>query len=107
MDSCHQEDTLPQVVRVDKFLNGCSEYAASANGNQPTHLASRPGDLPVLFIVLCFNGRLALSYTPQVPPEHDQNRESDHGRQRKLCDVDKLGCIVVPGSLKSLMRLSE
>jgi len=47
--------------------------------NMATYLASRPGDLPVLLIVLRFYGRLALSYTPQVPPKHDQNRESDHG----------------------------
>ena len=60
-----------------------------------------------MFIVLCFHGRLASSYTPQMPPEHDEDRKSDHGRQRILCDVDKFGRVVVPGCLKSLMTLSE
>jgi len=100
-------DTLPQVVRIDKFLHWKSEHAVFANNNRPTHLALGPSDLPILIIVLHFDGRLALPNAPQVPSEHDQYRESDHGRQGELCDVNKLWCIMLPGFLERLITLDE
>ena len=78
-------NALPQLARISPYL------------------ASRSSDLLVLVIVLRFYGRLSLSYTPQVPPEHDKNCESDHAGQGELYDVDEFWCIIAPGFLRRVI----
>lgn len=72
-----------------------------------TYLASGLSDPPVLTIILYFHGRLALSYSPQVPPEHNQDCESDYTGQAEHRDKYDLGRVIVPIRLKRFATSNE
>lgn len=48
-----------------------------------------------------------MSYTPKVPPEHDQDRKSEHTGQGELRDVHNLWCVMTPWFLKCFMMVIE
>ena len=102
---------LPKHITLSRMNSqipsGRSEYAAVAKRNRTAHLASGFSDPPVLVVILRFYRRLALSYAPQVPPEHNQNCESDHTGQGELRDIHNIGCVVIPGFLKGLVTPNE